>query len=62
MTEQEIREGAPEFATHYRYMSIGDWVKFIRVCGGSVWFWNGVKWREAKHPHLFLNNPIFKPL
>lgn len=61
MTEQEIKDGAPSGASHYRKFS--HIVRYIKLKDGAWWYWGGEFWILANLQNEFQKASFkFKPL
>lgn len=60
MTEQEIREGAPEGGTHYRKRQLSKGYVFYKYeLGKKLMFWCDDKWRYTENT---ITSDKIKPL
>lgn len=61
MTNQEIKDRAPDGATHYRKLSCT--VRYIKLKSGAWWYWGGHFWILANLQDEFQESSFkFKPL
>ena len=61
MTEQQIKENAPDGATHYKESPILSFIYYFKVVEGDVWIWT-VFDRFEKTLRKFSEYDNIKPL